>query len=361
MVSVFDKRGNRETLSGRGYTLQAIPEIPGESTAWIIALGDEIETLQDPESVEILSDGPVQATVRVTYRYRDSYVRQEIVLTEGRAQLDLRLWVAWYERDCCLKAAFATAVQGGTATFEAPLGAIARPANGEEVPAQRWIDLSDELQGASLLNDCRYAFDVEGERMRMTVVRGIPDLDPEADVGDHDLRYAYYPHAGDWRAGGTVREGWAFNMPLIARQALRRAGVIAPWIAAGVNHAMPPSFSFLEVAPENVVMSAFKLEQEDWGPGSPVVVRLYETAGRATAAQVSFAAPLMMLEETNHLEERIESDAFQWEEERATITFRPHEIKTFRFRLAILAFAIYEGLAHRDDVPPGAAPGFEGG
>ena len=361
VVSVFDKRGNRETLSGRGYTLQAIPEVPGESTAWIIALSDAIETLQAPESVDIVSDGPVQAIVRVSYRYRDSYLRQEITLTEGRAQLDLRLRVAWYERDCCLKAAFALAVQGGIATFEAPLGAIERPANGEEVPAQRWIDLSNGLHGASLLNDCRYAFDVEGERMRMTIVRGIPDLDPEADVGDHDLRYAYYPHSGDWRAAGTVREGWAFNVPLIARQALRRAGVIAPWIAAGVNHAMPPSFSFLEVAPENVVMSAFKLEQEDWGPGSPVVVRFYETAGRETEAQVTFAAPLMMLEETNHLEERIESDAFRCEEERAAITFRPHEIKTFRFRLAIPAFAIYQGLAHRDDVPPGAAPGFEGG
>jgi alpha-mannosidase len=361
VASVFDKRSNRETLSERGCTLQAIPEIPGQSTAWIIALGDETETLHEPESVEIVSDGPVQATIRVAYRYRDSYLQQEITLTEGLAQLDLRLRVAWYERDCCLKAAFATAVQEGTATFEAPLGAIARPANGAEVPAQRWIDLSDEMYGASLLNDCRYAFDIEGERMRLTILRGIPDLDPEADVGDHDLRYAYYPHAGDWRAGDTVRKGWAFNMPLIARQALRRAGVIAPWIAAGVNHAMPPSFSFLEVAPENVVLSAFKLEQEDWGPGSPVVVRFYETAGREAEAQIAFSAPLMMLEETNHLEEPIESDAFRWGEERATIAFRPHEIKTFRFRLAIPAFAVYEGLAHRDDVPPGAAPGFEGG
>jgi alpha-mannosidase len=128
-----------------------------------------------------------------------------------------------------------------------------------------------------------------------------------------------------------------------------------------VNHAMLPSFSFLEVSPENVVLSAFKLEEEEWGPGSPVVIRFYETAGQETEAQVTFAAPLMMLEETNHLEERTESDAFQWEEERATIRFRPHEIKTFRFRLAIPALAVYQEVAHRNDVAPGAVPGFEGG
>jgi hypothetical protein len=70
----------------------------------------------------------------------------------------------------------------------------------------------------------------------------------------------------------------------------------------------------------------------------------------------------MMFEETNHLEERIESDAFQWGgEDAVTIHFKPHEIRTFRLRLAIPAFAIYEGEAHRDDIAPGEVPGFEGG
>jgi alpha-mannosidase len=212
-----------------------------------------------------------------------------------------------------------------------------------------------------LLNDCRYAFDIDETCLRMTIVRGIPDLDPEADVGRHDLCYALYPHRGDWRDGGAVRAGWGLNMPLIARQALRRAGMIAPWIAPGINHAMPPSFGFVEIQPENVVLSAFKLEEEDWGPGSPVVVRLYETAGRQTEAHLTFAAPLMMLERTNHLEEPVAGDAVHWSEDQATISLRPHEIVTVRLRLAIPAFAIYEGEAHRDDIAPGALPGFEGG
>ena len=69
----------------------------------------------------------------------------------------------------------------------------------------------------------------------------------------------------------------------------------------------------------------------------------------------------MMLEETDHLEERIEGQALQWHDNRATIAFKPHEIKTFRFRLAIPAFAVYAGEEHRDDIAPGALPGFEGG
>ena len=125
---------------------------------------------------------------------------------------------------------------------------------------------------------------------------------------------------------------------------------------------MPPAFGFLEVEPENVVLTAFKLEDETWGPGSPVIVRLYETAGTATECRITFAAPLMMVEETDHLEARIESQAFDWDgEAQVVVRFRPHEIKTFRLRLAIPAFAIYEGAEHRDDIAPGTAPGFGDG
>jgi len=361
VISVIDKQSGSEALVGPANVLQAIAEVPGRSTGWIIALSDEMDELYTPESIEVIRNGTVQATARVAYRWRDSYFCQEISLYARQPYVDFCLHAEWYERDRCLKIAFPTTVSDGEATFEAPLGAISRPADGAEAPAQRWIDISNGEMGVSLLNDCRYAFDILNGTMRMTALRGIPDLDPEADVGEHHLHYALYPHTGDWRQGSTVRRGWAFNMPLIARQALRRAGVIAPWIAPGINHAMPPAFGFLEVHPDNVVVTAFKLEQEDWGPGAPVILRLYETDGRPTEARIAFAAPLMMLEETNHLEEPIESSAFHWEENVATISFRAHEIKTFRFALAVPGFAIYEGEEHRDDVAPGFLPGLEGG
>ncbi|MBN1935840.1 MAG: sigma-70 family RNA polymerase sigma factor [Anaerolineae bacterium] len=361
IASVWDKAAGREALGGPGNVLQVIDEIPHEGTAWIIALTDRVDDLDAPESVAIVRRGPVQAAVRVAYRHQDSYFVQEIALRARQPCVDCRLHAHWYERDRCLKVAFPVAVEGGTATFEAPLGSIVRPADGAEVPAQRWIDLSNDGYGVSLLNDCRYAFDVLGTRLRMTLLRGFPDMAPEADIGEHDLHWALYGHRGPWQAAGTVRRGWAFNMPLIARQAMRRAGVIAPWIAPGINHAMPPAFGFLEVEPENVVLSAFKLEQEDWGPGSPVVIRLYETAGQAAEARVRFAAPLMMFEETNHLEEPIASEAFEWDEDRVSIRFRPHEVMTFRLRLAIPAFAIYEGETHREDIAPGTVPGFGDG
>ena len=95
---------------------------------------------------------------------------------------------------------------------------------------------------------------------------GVDTIDEVASLeGAHDLRYALYPHQGDWRVGKTVRRGWEFNLPLIARQELHRAGMLRPWTSAAVYHSMPAEFGFLEVEPDDIVLSALKVEEEDWG------------------------------------------------------------------------------------------------
>jgi alpha-mannosidase len=360
LLRIYDKKNDREVLNAPGNVLQAFAEEPGASSAWIIALTDQIDELAQPDSIQLIDQGPLRATVRVNYRYRDSYFVQDITLYSDFPRLDFRLHADWYERDCCLKLAFPLAVTDGQATFEAPFGYIVRPADGAEVPAQRWIDLSDAEYGTSLLNDCRYAFDIRDNLMRMTLLRGIPDLDPRADEGAHDLHYALYPHKGDWRSGNTVRRGWELNFPLITRQELHRAGMIRPWTSSAIYHSMPPEFGFLNLQPDNIVLTALKVDENEWGQRSPIILRIYETEGRATDAMLTLAAPIRLCEETNHLEEAIESQAFECEGDTMHIRFRAHEIKTFRLVLPIMSFALYEG-EHRDDAVSGRPPGFEGG
>ena len=360
MISVYDKASGRETLAAPGNVLQAIREQPGEASAWIIALTDQVDELTAPEMAEIVENGPVWGVVRVCYRYRDSYFAQEISLAAGDPCVRFRFTADWYERDTCLKVAFPVAVSGGQATFEQPFGAIVRPADGTESPAQYWIDLSNREHGASLLNDCRYAFDIKDQVIRMTLLRGIPDLDPDADTGHHELCYAYYPHRGDWRRALTVRAGFEMNFPLLARQGLRRAGMMQQWVLPGAYQAMPSQFSFLGVEPANITLTSFKVEHESWGEFSPFIVRLYETAGETTEAALRFAANLRFVEETNHLEKKLEKQEVAVEGNVVRLRFRPHEIKTLRLSLAIPGFAIYEG-PHRDDVDPGEIGGLNRG
>ena len=108
----------------------------------------------------------------------------------------------------------------------------------------------------------------------MTLLRGIPDLDPLADEGHHDLDYAILAHGRDWQSD-TVRQGFEVNYPLLARQPMRRAGRVRSWGIPGDQQVVAPEFSFLRIVPENIVLTALKVEHEDWGQFSPFVIRLY--------------------------------------------------------------------------------------
>lgn len=338
MTRVYDKRAGREVLGAPGNVLQAIAETPGESSAWMIALTDQVDVLGAPDRIDVIERGPVRGGVQVRYRYRDSYFVQDIYLSADAPRVDFRVHLDWYERDCCLKVAFPIAVTESAATFEAPFGVSFGPDDGTETPAQNWIDVSGADYGASLLNDCRYAFDVTANVMRMTLVRGIPDLDPRCDEGAHDLAFALYPHAGDWRAAKTVRQGWAFNFPLLARQELKRAGVIRSWGA--INYpATPPVLAFVALEPDNVVLTALKVEEDDWGQWSPIVVRMVETEGRATDATLMLPASLRFCEATDHLESAIEDASLAYEDRVVRLHFDPYEIKTLRMSLAVTDYS----------------------
>lgn len=70
-----------------------------------------------------------------------------------------------------------------------------------EICAHKWISLEETGSGIALLNDCKYGHDVEGGRMRLSLLRSPIAPDPEADRGTHSL----LPFAGSFSEAGVVR------------------------------------------------------------------------------------------------------------------------------------------------------------
>ena len=85
--------------------------------------------------------------------------------------------------------------------------------------------------------------------------------------------------------------------------------------------ALPSRWGFLEIAPQNVMVSALKT-----GPDGAVVVRVYETTGQATTATIRCAASLRAAEEVNLLEDPGRSLTVAGQE--LQLQLRPFEIKT---------------------------------
>jgi alpha-mannosidase len=283
ITSIYDKRRNLELVppGARANMLQALFEKPHGMSAWGIGEISRTENLDGAAEVRVLHRGPARAAIRIARKWRDSTFTQELTLYSGVERIDFITTADWREIGTpeadfpMIKVAFPVALSRSEANFEIPFGSIVRPADGREVPALKWIDLSGIAPGGaeyglSLLNDCKYGHDVGGNVMRLTLLRCPYDPDPRPDEGVHHFTYSLYPHPGEWRNATTVRQGYELNNPLIALAQPAHAG------------GLPASHSFLWVEPDNLIVTALKRAEDS----DDVVLRFYESAGATARARV---------------------------------------------------------------------------
>jgi alpha-mannosidase len=277
ITSLYDKKAGFESIAsgGCGNQLIAFHDNPKEYDAWNIDANfeDGSMPLDQAESVKLVEQGPLRATIRVTRRWQSSKFVQDITLYAGMDRVDISNDIDWHERHILLKAAFPLAASSGEATYEIPYGTIERPTTRNnswesakfEVPALRWADLGDAKHGVSLINESKYGYDAKGNVLRISLLRSPTSPDPEADQGKHHFSYSLYPHTGDWKQALTVRRGYEFNYKLWAQQVMAHEGKL------GADH------SYASVDSRNVVVTAMKKTED----GDGLLLRFYEWAGQA--------------------------------------------------------------------------------
>ena len=290
VMSVYDKKAGREVIASgqKGDQLQLLFEQPHGMSAWDIGPISKTENLESAVSVEPVS-GASAGVLRVKHVYGKSAFSQDIILYAGVPRIDFKMTADWYEQGTreidapMLKVAFPVDVKDGKATFEIPFGSIERPANGAEVPAQKWIDLSGKDYGVSLLNDCKYGHDVNGNVMRLTLLRSSYNPDPTPDQGRHEITYSLYPHSGDWRKSDTVKRGYELNNPLIASIENSHTG------------RLPKEHSFVMVEQSNVIVTALKKSED----GDDMIIRFYESQGKEGTATIKLNTGAKAVRETD--------------------------------------------------------------
>ena len=127
-----------------------------------LAYRDELGAFETT-SVELVESGPVRAILRVNSRYEDSVLTEDFIVSANAETVELRVILDWRQKAELLKIRMPTALTDVVAAYEIPYGAIERPADGEEEPGQRWIDVSGTLPGTpgrfglAVLNDANTA------------------------------------------------------------------------------------------------------------------------------------------------------------------------------------------------------------
>jgi len=350
LSSVYDKKNRREVLdaSRRGNVLQLYEDIPPNAPsgepAWNLYLAYKNELTQKA-SMEIVSSGPLVASIRVTREYGHSKFVQEVALRATSDTVEFALKADWNEKYSTLKVSFPLAYTADFATYGVQFGSVQRfrfdlnepkaklnypdrsweeaDTAKFEVPGHRWVNV-DELggrYGTALFVRDKFAFSHEANEIKITLLRGprredrLTDrwVDQSSEIGEHVIRYALHPHARDWQKS---------EIPNLAYEETVKPLV---WIAG--PDAPLGEMSFLEVKPSRLIVTALKVSEEGQDP----IIRLYNPYGEKIQGEALVHFDAKVAEEVDLMES---GDYIKRELSVAggTVKFEvgPFEIKTIR-------------------------------
>ena len=220
----------------------------------------------------------------------------------------------------------------------------------------KYFDLStpDKNWGLAMLNEGKYAFDIKGGEMKLTLLRACeyPAPAPEAWVNqerqinkekhDHEVpkfsgmgpfkcRYALLPHSGGalTNSDGTPnvsvkKKAEEFNTPII----------IIP--SETIEESQKESSSLLEILTPNVYLGALK--KNEWNGTGTVIVRFVEGSGIKSVAKIKFGPELKKrissIKAIDLLEREIEFK-YDWDKDNGILTFQIGKFEICTFELVI--------------------------
>ncbi len=166
-------------------------------------------------------------------------------------------------------------------------------------PMQNFVDLSDGESGFAFLNKGMREYEMKDDAERTLAVTLLrthraymtanSQMTPDEfakytglhSIGEHEYRYALYPHVGGWEQGEVLQAAYAHKAELRAVQGAPKPGTL------------PPTLSFIDVQPADALMvSAFK-QSED---GTGFILRIWNTGGKLVNATLQFALPVRTVE-----------------------------------------------------------------
>jgi alpha-mannosidase len=320
LESLYDKESKREILAGPCNSFRMYKDVPGLWDAWDIDSSYVLCPVDLPAkaSIEVISKGPLAATLKISRKLNRSLMMQEVSLARNSRRLDFRTTVDWKERHKMLKVNFPVAVHSSDALHEIQMGHVRRPTHQSrqydqdrfEVCQHKWTALCEENKGCAVLNDCKYGVNVDGRSINVTLLKSALAPDMTADLGRQEFTYALYSWNGPFSTSRLFEESYELNLPALSFPG--NAG----------------SASLFSVDEQAVKIETVKPAEDNL---RDIVVRLYESTGASVKCELATTLPVKAVEETDMLERR-KSDV-RMAGSVMKMEFGPFEIKTLRMKM----------------------------
>jgi alpha-mannosidase len=292
IVSLYDIAADRELIPKGAKAAQLViyDDKPLYWQAWDVEVY-HLQSRQEllPTKVTVVESSIHRAAICIETKISDkSWIKTTLSLPaaigETPTPIEISAEIEWQETMRFLKVEFPVDIVNTEASYETQFGIVRRPTHYNttwdmakfEVCCHKFADLSEATYGVSILNDSKYGFAVQGNVMRLSLLRSPKAPDAHADMGSHKTRYAIFPHKGplDER---TVRKAFEFNNPLkvVGRSPknLMDAGLLNAFHIHGAD---------------NLVLDTIKRGEDDedvsrgelpMKAGHSVILRIYDSLG----------------------------------------------------------------------------------
>jgi len=355
IISLIDKRNNFEYVR-QGEELNKLriymESKKGAMKSWTINKFVNQYDVTDIKSVKLIENGPVRACIQTEKAWGKSKFIERMYIYRDYPRIEYDMEVHWFETGSptedspFLRAIFPLAEISGARFYnQVPFDIIERPADGmlggkptpnalkghtdgwfnqpgerndgQEVPAQKWVTVTDGEKGIALMNKTKYGHSYEKGDLRVSLMRAAGDPDIYPNIGKFNISYALYPHQGDWKSD-VWAEGENYNIPIYAAE--------PPSLSFGKTHATrAEEASLLTVAPANVAMTGIKQAEE----GNELIIRLVEIEGKETTATINLPINAKQARRLNILEFPLKGvSAAKVSGKTVTVTLKPNEIVT---------------------------------
>lgn len=229
-------------------------------------------------SAKVIDSGDVRSTIRFTSKYENSTLIQTFSIYNGDDKIYTKAKLNWQEHSKAVKFNFPVNTDKPTAISEIPFGHIIKNTDNLEETMQRWVDVSGEGVGLSIINDGKYSVSFDQSNIGITALRSPVYAQHDPYILKNDEEYAYMdqgisefsyilkPHRGNFKEAGVINDAELLNQPLVSMFETFHKGTL------------PLENSYISIDKPNVIMSALKKALN----GEDIVIRLYEAYGDKT-------------------------------------------------------------------------------
>lgn len=274
--SLYDKQLNKEFVM-EGRQMAVLSKYTDEGDCWDIAPVAYQQTRQDARCTSFRTgvDGP-KAYAICEYMVEESVFIQEFFLLDGENMVYVDLEIDWHQKDSMLRVSFPVNINANECNFNLAYGHLPRKTTESnsvelaqfEVSGHKFIDMSENSYGISLINDSKYGYRCKHGIMDLNLVRS-PKHGPGTDVdqGKQTIHYALLTHP-DKLGVDTYKQAYYINNP---------------FIMAGNNFDEANSHSFYTTTNETIILETVKIPEDNNG----IIVRYYNCSNKIQSANIA--------------------------------------------------------------------------